>query len=637
MFNRLWLTAAVTMTLLAATACGGSARTPSTPTARPIPSPVAFRPDPQDITLADPAFEALPGARADSGRLGGAVYQIEMPDNWNGRLVLYMHGYGELRPEAGVSPPGIRAYLIRHGYAWAASSFSSTSQIPGRAADETAALWDFFVQKHGRPTWTYVTGQSMGGAASHIAAERYGDRFDGALALCGSAGQAEGAMQQADFFVAAAYVAGVTQAEFDVSTDIAKLIRDRIMPALQDAAAHDQWETIMIDLTGGPRAFDREGFHFEEETNWGRAQIVVTSRLAPNAGKTYRLGPLSSISSDEFNRAVIRLPVNDDLMRTFIEGQETTGTLQMPLLSLHTTGDGQVPINQAQILQRRVDAAGKSDLLVQRVMRDAGHCGFTNAEWEANLEALVGWVEHGQKPEGENVLVNDLLTLSGKFEMSPRPGVPDAEKIPGAADRVVVSGSLTLDGAPFDSRFLGAVVRKGGLITPCQYTLPSVSHGRYEITVLADAEASGCGAPGAEVFLWTFAQNQILYSRESVPWPVNGSTTNFDAGFSASAPDGGAPPRAEFFGEVFNRDGERLPPGTRVEAYVGDVLCGVASTRRTGSYSGYILAVVGPDSVAGCDRGAALTFRIDGQPAAETAVNDLHRKNAQQPFDLTLP
>ena len=56
--------------------------------------------------LEDPSFEALPGARADFGRLGGSVYQIEVPARWNGRLVLFMHGFGELAPTAGVTPPG---------------------------------------------------------------------------------------------------------------------------------------------------------------------------------------------------------------------------------------------------------------------------------------------------------------------------------------------------------------------------------------------------------------------------------------------------------------------------------------------------------------------------------------------------
>jgi len=491
---------------VAATACGGDGGSASKPdatgTPRPIPSPVSVRQEPEGVTLGDPAFQALPGARADFGRLGGAVYQIEMPNNWNGRLLLFMHGYGELRPEANVSPPGIRTYLIAHGYAWGASSFSSTSSIPGRSADETAALWDFFTEKYGRPTWTYVTGQSMGGAASHIAAERYPDRFDGALGLCGSAGQTFGAQQQADFFAAAAYVAGATQAEFDATTDAFKLINERILPALEDPAVHERWEDIMIDVTGGPRAFDREGFHSEEGTNWERAQILVAAHLAPNVDTTYQVGPLSPVTSDEFNRSVIRMPANEGLMRSFTEGEDTTGDLKIPLLSLHTTGDGQVPIHQAQILQRRVDAAGKSDLLVQRVMRDAGHCGFNYAEWEVSLEALGRWVEHGVKPEGENVLVDDLGTLGGKFEAAPRPGSPEDAEVPGARDRVVVSGSLTLDGAPFDAEFLGAIVRRDGLVTPCQYTLPTVDNGQYEITVHADTEQSGCGAHGAEIVLW---------------------------------------------------------------------------------------------------------------------------------------
>jgi len=624
MFDRVRMVAALPLAfvLVLFVACGGGG-TPATPTPRPIPSPVAVRQEPQGITLGDPAFEAIPGARADFGRLGGSVYQIEVPDNWNGRLLLFMHGYGELAPEERVSAPNIRTYLVLHGYAWGASSFSSTSLIPGRSADETAALWDYFTQTYGRPTWTYVTGQSMGGAASHIAAERYPDRFDGALALCGAAGVTPGLAGTADFVAAAAYVAGVTQTEFDASTDVAALVRDRILPALEDSGTHEQWEDIMIDLTGGPRAFDRAGFHEEEETNWRRGQLAVATGLASNTETAYRLGPLSSVTSEEFNSAVIRLPANEDLLRSFTEGQDVTGDLQMPLLTLHTTGDGQVPIEQARILQRRVDAAGKGDLLVQRVFRDPGHCGFTSAEWAASLEALVGWVERGERPEGQDVLVEDLRALGGDFELSPRGGTPEADSVPGAGDRAVVRGNLTVDGAPFDSRWVGAIVRRDGLVSPCQYTLPPVEDGRYEITVLADAEASGCGAPGAEILLWTFAENQILYGREWVAWPGDGGTADFDATFSSSTPAGGAPPMSQFNGEVFNRDGEYVPPGTRVEAHAGDTLCGVGSTRRVGSYSGYILDVVGPDSVAGCDRDATLTFRIDGKPAVETAVNEL--------------
>jgi hypothetical protein len=206
----------------------------------------------------------------------------------------------------------------------------------------------------------------------------------------------------------------------------------------------------------------------------------------------------------------------------------------------------------------------------------------------------------------------------------------------GASDRVVVRGNALVDGKPFDSRWVGAVVLRAGLATPCQDTLPPVANGRYEITVLADTESSGCGAPGAQIVLWSFARNTILYSADAVRWPGNGRAARFVARYSTSAPAGAAPAVAQFSGGVFGADGQQLPPGTRVEAYVGRARCGVASVRSTDNFTGYILDVVGPDSVAGCTRGAILTFRINGRPAAGTsAVNALPEQRGA--LDLTLP
>jgi hypothetical protein len=165
-------------------------------------------------------------------------------------------------------------------------------------------------------------------------------------------------------------------------------------------------------------------------------------------------------------------------------------------------------------------------------------------------------------------------------------------------------------------------VRREGLVTPCQFTLPPVAQGNYEITVLADRESFGCGVPGAEILLWTFVNEKIVYSSNAVTWPGNGGTGTFDATFSMSTPEGDVPATTQFNGELFARDGTKLPPGARVEAFVGSTRCGIASTRRGGSFSGYVLAVVGPRSIPGCTAGAKLTFRVNGKPAVETSVND---------------
>ena len=96
----------------------------------------------------------------------------------------------------------------------------------------------------------------------------------------------------------------------------------------------------------------------------------------------------------------------------------------------------------------------------------------------------------------------------------------------GAEDRVVVRGRANLDGAPFDAQYLGAAVKLNGLVTPCQSALPRVRDGRFAIKALARTEATGCGAAGSRIFLWTFVQEQIVYSSQSVRWPGNGRTAS---------------------------------------------------------------------------------------------------------------
>jgi pimeloyl-ACP methyl ester carboxylesterase len=631
-----WSRALAALLLVASgcSACSGSDRSADTPAPGPrrdgpLPEPVVYRDSPEGVTLADPALEALPGATVDTGRLGGAVYQIEVPDDWNGGLVMWMHGYAELAPVASVAPPDFRRYLIANGYAWAASSYSSTSFIPQRGADETAALWDHFVRQHGRPDWTYAAGFSMGGWSAKIAAERYGDRYDGALALCGATGTVPGLRVSPDYLVVGAFVAGVHQADIDASPDIGRLVDQRIRPALANPARRAEFDEIMIDLTGGPRAFAVEGIHDEEDTNFQRAVLVASTGLGPQPTAAYHLGPDNPVTSDELNRAAVVIPTGDGYA-DYSAGMEVTGDLAMPLLTLHTTGDGQVPINQALILRDRVEAAGRSDLLVQRVIEDPGHCGFTTGEQEAAFGALADWVERGDEPAGTELGVDDLTHLDRTFEDHSRTAAPR----PGS--RVTIRGRASLDGRPLTARWIGAVVEHDGLVTPCNVTLPPSEDGRYEIDVYTDEASAGCGRPGAEVVLWTFTGDVKLYATAALPWPVArtgaATTTALDVEFTTTDPSGAAGARTELSGEVYDNDSaHRHETGSRVEAYIGTTRCGVASVRENGFY---ILTIAGPDTIAGCTADGRIHFEVDGHRATETAVNAPEQASH---LDLTAP
>ena len=266
---------AISLILMTCSDGGGTDEPPATTaTPRPIPTPVAFAQEPQGPEYGDPTFEALPGATAHFGRLGGSMYQIEMPDSWNGRLVLYIHGSGQFQPILFINQPLLRSYLVRNGFAWGASSFSSNVQnLSGLAADETAALWDFFVQDFGLPARTYVTGRSMGGGGTIISAERYPDRYDGGLAMCAGSGFTKTSAQSAGiYFVAGAFVAGVNQADLD-STGTVEIIDTRILPALDDSDTYERFENIIVDLTGGPRPIRTRGDpprrrHVDGEQGW---------------------------------------------------------------------------------------------------------------------------------------------------------------------------------------------------------------------------------------------------------------------------------------------------------------------------------------------------------------------------------
>lgn len=98
------------------------------------------------VNEANLPFAALPGTTTTRlyGVHGGAGYRIEVPDNWNGELVVYAHGFRGSGLELTVSNPAIRSYLVGNGYAWAASSYSKNGYDVREGVKDTLALTMLF-------------------------------------------------------------------------------------------------------------------------------------------------------------------------------------------------------------------------------------------------------------------------------------------------------------------------------------------------------------------------------------------------------------------------------------------------------------------------------------------------------------
>jgi hypothetical protein len=211
-----------------------------------------------------------------------------------------------------------------------------------------------------------------------------------------------------------------------------------------------------------------------------------------------------------------------------------------------------------------------------------------------------------------------------------------ATKTPSAADsRAELSGTLTLDGAPLEATALGVRVERDGYVAACQRAIPTVTAGRYEIAVLSDDEVPGCGADGASLLLWVYADGTV-FALETAEWPGDGAAVEFDAAFSSSDPDGASAPVTAVYALVTDADGASPPVGTRVEAFVGATRCGISSIRRYGDESGFLLFASGPDQIAGCTEGATLSFVIGGMRANETIVHNFDAGEDGEALQLTV-
>jgi pimeloyl-ACP methyl ester carboxylesterase len=406
------------------------------PGVNPVPCPQ------QAWELGDPTFEALPGAKAFFGQYDGGIYRIEIPDNWNGEFVLYAHGFvsnaGANGSALRVGNSPIRAHLIEQGYAWAASSYRCNGYVPGQGLLDTMALTDLFTKaNNGRaPQRVYLTGTSMGGHVTVLGMHEFPTSFAGGLAMC-AAGPG-----LFDFFAATGAAAEViTGVRFTLPTmqaDLAKMA-DILgkPPAYTDKGL--QLASVEINISGGPRPFAVEGLASRFAGNISGAAIAGSTTPSNRAVMTtqvrYAIDEGLGLSASALDAKVRRKALDAEIrnpMGPYDELVPFDGKLERPLLTMHGTGDLFVPVFLEQSLRRAVVAAGKQDLLRQRLYRIAGHCGFSQPEMVRAFDDLTAWVHTGTIPSGDDVS-GDLSNAGMTFTSPLRPDDPGHLRITPAA------------------------------------------------------------------------------------------------------------------------------------------------------------------------------------------------------------
>ena len=431
------------------------------------------------LLLLSAAVGAYPGHAAGpsvlTGTTGSAAYRIEVPAHWNGTLVLFSHGYvtsGSTNPAQDAPDPGSASWLLAHGYALAGSSYGATGWAVVDALHAQTALLALFDRVVGHPVRTIAWGQSLGGLITAALVEQNPNRFAGSLPMCGVLAGGVAVWNQAldAAFVFKTLLAPHSTLQLVQITDpLANVAAAQLLLAAAQSTLQGRARLALVAAVADePGWFDpyspapapaAYASQLDNQLLWDQ-QVSFPFLFAARADLEQRAGgnPSSNLkvnyatqlahSSDlQEVRALYRaagLSLNADLQllqhtpRISAEPQaltylhhaiDLTGTLQQPMLTMHTTGDGLVSVQNEQDFARVVHAAGTSVLLQQLFVQRAGHCTFTPAEEITAFQQLISRITTGHwnlKPTTLNrnatALARSLNTVVPAF-VSYSPGV----------------------------------------------------------------------------------------------------------------------------------------------------------------------------------------------------------------------
>lgn len=392
------------------------------------------------LTVPLPAETQQAGKVTATTRQGvheGARYRVNIPANWNGALVVFAHEYeGEGSGIGSVRYNPLDGYLANHGYASAASGYRSRGYRPDWFVDDLLALRALFIREFGRPRWTVIHGRSMGGHVVVASLELHPDVYQGALIECGIVT----GIGLADFLyaytAAAEFVTGIKLLDAPDRATFWRMVSEQWLPAMGQAGDYThkgrQFESVVKYLMGGALPFWRhavrerylKNLKFRGDPDHEPRPV---HRAASTLDVTYRIDEGLGLSAKALNTGVRRLVPGNDARSPDTDPvfAEVTGRITVPLLTLHNTGDARVPFSLQQDYRRKTIAAGTDHLLVQRAIRWPGHYIFMDgSERERAFDDLVGWIERGVRPDGDDVLAADLSSIGLRWTQILHPEEP---------------------------------------------------------------------------------------------------------------------------------------------------------------------------------------------------------------------
>jgi pimeloyl-ACP methyl ester carboxylesterase len=334
--------------------------------------------------------------KVDIGSLDGVPFRIDMPAKWNGVLLVYYHGYSETPVTFAKDKPNpLGAGFASAGFAVAQSGYSATGWAVEQAIPETEALREYTIAHYGQPKETYVFGHSMGGMLTIATIERYPNRYDGALPLCGLLEPATYAFEHGGALLAAFHYYYPDVLPGPIGIDASVPLDEELV------------KKVLTALPGNPT---------------GHAELMALTRFKSDADLATVMVFSSYIERDLEQKVGVPVMDNHDLIYAggaddnalndgvhrytasaaglaYLKTWYTpTGVLLKPTLAVHTTYDPIIPSYTVALYEDAVQHAASSDFFVQQYVKHDGHCHFEAAETGAALGELIRWKRSGTKP-----------------------------------------------------------------------------------------------------------------------------------------------------------------------------------------------------------------------------------------------
>jgi len=373
----------------------------------------------------------------------GATYLIQCPPGaWNKTLYLYSHGYvtpGSANLAQDVGDPATAAWMLGHGYALAGSSYASTGWAIAQALPDQIDTLNAFDSQYGKPRTTVAWGHSLGGIITAGLLQDYPKRFDAALPMCGvlsggvatwnTALDAEFAFQKLidpsvqvvnitdpTANLRAAEAAGAQAQQTAAGRARLALVSalgdtpgwfdsSQPEPAATDYAAQEANQFMWGSQVTFPFAF---AFRAELEGRAGgnpswNTGVNYFSDLAKSADfkevvALYQAAGLSLTKDLLALNGAPRVKANPNAEAYLTKNISFNGSISVPVLTMHTTGDGLVVPENEQAYRSAVDRAGRASLLRQVFVHRAGHCAFTPAETVTAVQTLENRLATGRWP-----------------------------------------------------------------------------------------------------------------------------------------------------------------------------------------------------------------------------------------------